>query len=41
MRLTIFGGKGGNGCTSYYTDKVIRRGQPDGGCGGRGGDIFI
>ncbi len=34
-------GKGGNGVLSYYTDKRVRKGAPDGGDGGSGGDIVI
>lgn len=41
VRLAISAGKGGNGCTAFYTDKIIRRGQPDGGCGGKGGDVYL
>lgn len=41
MRLTIVAGNGGNGCFSFYADKRVRKGQPDGGCGGKGGDIIV
>jgi hypothetical protein len=41
IRLSVVAGMGGNGCISYYTDKRVRRGQPDGGCGGIGGDIIV
>lgn len=41
VRLTVNAGKGGNGSNSYFTSKTVRRGAPDGGCGGRGGDIII
>lgn len=34
-------GDGGYGCYSFYTDKKIRKGAPDGGCGGIGGDIIL
>lgn len=41
VKLTLKAGSGGNGCFSFYADKRVRRGQPDGGCGGRGGDIIV
>ncbi len=42
-RATIFirAGKGGNGCVSFRREKYIPRGGPDGGDGGKGGDIVI
>jgi len=39
-RVSVKAGNGGNGCTSLYTDKYTRRGIPDGGNGGKGGDII-
>lgn len=39
VRLTIKAGKGGNGAIAFYTDKRVRRGAPDGGDGGTGGNI--
>lgn len=41
VRLTLIAGTGGNGCISYYTDKTVRKGHPDGGHGGKGGDIIF
>lgn len=41
VRVTLVAGSGGNGCISYYTDKTVRKGQPDGGHGGKGGDIIL
>lgn len=41
VKLTLVAGSGGSGSTSYFADKRVRRGQPDGGCGGKGGDIII
>ena len=40
-RIQIKAGKGGNGVNSFYRDKLTRRGHPDGGDGGRGGDVII
>lgn len=39
--MTLIGGVGGNGCIAYYADKRVRKGQPDGGSGGKGGDIIL
>ena len=41
VRLSVDAGKGGNGCISFFTSKTIRKGAPDGGNGGKGGDIII
>lgn len=40
---TIFvkAGNGGDGIVSFYRDKFTSRGGPDGGSGGKGGDIVI
>lgn len=34
-------GKGGNGSYTFFTDKNVRRGAPDGGEGGSGGSISV
>ena len=40
-KIYVYGGKGGQGCNSLYKDIFHRRGIPDGGDGGAGGDIII
>ncbi len=40
-KLNIKAGNGGYGVLTYYTDKRIRVGAPDGGDGGNGGSIVV
>ena len=40
-KIFIKSGDGGNGCTSFYTEKYVANGGPDGGDGGRGGDVVF
>ncbi|MCH2136854.1 MAG: GTPase ObgE [Phycisphaerales bacterium] len=42
-QATIFvrSGKGGNGCCSFLREKYRPKGGPDGGNGGRGGDVVL
>ena len=39
--LHVAAGDGGNGCTSIHREKFKPLGGPDGGNGGRGGDVLL
>ncbi len=39
--ITFIAGRGGHGCLSFRREKFIPRGGPDGGDGGKGGDIVL
>jgi GTP-binding protein len=41
VEIKLIAGKGGNGCVSFRREKFIPKGGPDGGDGGRGGNIYL
>jgi GTP-binding protein len=41
VKITIKAGNGGNGVASFRREKFIDNGGPDGGDGGRGGDVIL
>jgi len=40
-RIYVQAGDGGQGCESFYRDKYMRYPRPDGGDGGKGGDVVV
>jgi len=41
VEILVQAGNGGNGCTSFLREKYRPRGGPDGGDGGKGGDVVF
>lgn len=40
-RISLRAGRGGNGCMSFRREKYVDMGGPNGGNGGKGGDIYM
>lgn len=40
-KITVKSGDGGNGAVSFHREKYVAAGGPDGGDGGRGGDVVL
>ncbi len=41
VKITAKAGNGGNGSASFHREKFVQNGGPDGGDGGRGGDVVL
>ena len=41
VKIYVKAGKGGNGAVSFHRDRCVASGGPDGGDGGKGGDVIL